>query len=159
MPWHPPCALISLITKTNVQVFAFLTLARFTEARISSSRFVITGNAPSVFILISRFLFAFYDMRFSRYVFALYRFAIQCSGRLIEQAQTLDLQVAFAPLRHGFIRAVLEVSSEPSKRYMRESFTRPASRPKRYFNCDAFRIDFRSAKSSFRFPSPIDLGC
>ena len=112
-----------------------------------------------LFISISRFLFAFYDMRFSRYVFALYRFAIQCSGRLIEQAQTLDLQVAFAPLRHGFIRAVLEVSSEPSKRYMRESFTRPASRPKRYFNCDAFRIDFRSAKSSFRFPSPIDLGC
>ena len=120
---------------------------------------LLLETVQAFFISISRFLFAFYDMRVSRYVFALYRFAIQCSGRLIEQAQTLDLQVAFAPLRHGFIRAVLEVSSEPSKRYMRESFTRPASRPKRYFNCDAFRIDFRSAKSSFRFPSPIDLGC
>ena len=93
------------------------------EFRISSSRLVITGNQSSVSISISRFLFAFFSMRFSRYVFALYCFAIQCSGRLI-------LRNARPPGRFRspstlFGNAVRECSSEPSKRYMRESFTRP----------------------------------
>ena len=123
MPWHPPCALISLITKTNVQVLLFLPSPALQRQGSQALDWLLLETNQAFSISISRFLFAFFSMRFSRYVFALYCFAIHCSGRLILRKARPPGR--FRSLLTLFGNAVRECSSEPSKRYMRESFTRP----------------------------------
>ncbi len=77
MPWHPPCALISLITKTNVQVelrslsIPPLFCLSYPDSALlpdpgSQDSHMVYWKPHMPFILISRF-FAFFSMRFSRY--------------------------------------------------------------------------------------------
>ena len=121
----------------------------YNKFRISSSRLVITGNQSSVFISISRFLFAFYSMRFSRYD--------EVSSTVLKFVRFFFTEA------HSFLK-----SFRTLKTIHERLLTRPASRPIRYCSsrssqlllCDALlRRLFLSAHSSFRFPSPIDLGC